>query len=90
LDLLKISKDFDSFEATVELEASKDDLLTGLVGWFEIEMTYEKWLSTAPDQPPTHWKQVFFPITGNPKVTPNEKIKLWLEYSPAPEDHRGM
>ena len=37
-------------------------MLAGIVGWFELEMTPGKWLSTDPGQEGTHWQQTFFPI----------------------------
>ena len=40
LNLMEISKDFDSFMARVELSVTADETLAGLVGWFEVEMTF--------------------------------------------------
>jgi len=40
LNLKEISKDFDSFLARVELSVTADEILAGLVGWFEVEMTF--------------------------------------------------
>ena len=40
LNLKEISKDFDSFMARVELSVTADETLAGLVGWFEVEMTF--------------------------------------------------
>ena len=90
LDLKLIRPDFDSFLTTIELVVTKEDILTGLVGWFEVEMTFENWLSTAPDKPLTHWQQVFFPLPGSKAVRINDKLQVRFDYSPAPEDHRGM
>jgi hypothetical protein len=90
LNLKLIRQDFDSFLSTIDLVVTKEDILTGLVGWFEVEMTFENWLSTAPDKPLTHWQQVFFPLPGSKAVRINEKLHVRFDYSPAPEDHRGM
>jgi hypothetical protein len=62
LDLRTLPSDFDSFDAEVELIVERDEMLAGVVGWFELEMSPGVWLSTAPDQEPTHWQQTFFPI----------------------------
>ena len=40
LNLNEISKDFDSFMARVELSVTSEEILAGLVGWFELEMTF--------------------------------------------------
>jgi hypothetical protein len=53
-------------------------------------MTFENWLSTAPDKPLTHWQQVFFPLPGSKAVRINEKLHVRFDYSPAPEDYRGL
>ena len=90
LDLKLIRPDFDSFLSTIDLVVTKEDILTGLVGWFEVEMTFENWLSTAPDKPLTHWQQVFFPLPGSKAVRIGDKLRVQFDYSPAPEDHRGM
>ncbi|HEY5959750.1 MAG TPA: methyltransferase domain-containing protein [Polyangiaceae bacterium] len=34
----------------------------GIVGWFDAMLTSEIELSTAPDQPLTHWRPIFFPL----------------------------
>jgi hypothetical protein len=90
LDLKLIRPDFDSFLSTIDLVVTKEDILTGLVGWFEVELTFENWLSTAPDKPLTHWQQVFFPLPGSKAVRIGDKLLVRFDYSPAPEDHRGM
>ena len=40
LDLKLIRPYFDSFLSTIELVVTKEDILAGLVGWFEVEMTF--------------------------------------------------
>ena len=47
-------------------------------------------MSSAPDKPPTHWKQVFFPFPGAIEVKHGDKLQVCFDYSPAPDDHRGM
>jgi hypothetical protein len=39
---------------------TKDATVNALVGWFDVALTKEINLSTAPSQPDTHWKQVMF------------------------------
>jgi len=60
--LRTLPSDFDSFRADVELIVERDEMLAEIVGLLELEMSPGVWLSTAPDQEPTHWQQTFFPI----------------------------
>jgi hypothetical protein len=34
----------------------------GYVGYFKVGLSPQVVLSTSPDEPPTHWKQSFFPL----------------------------
>ena len=43
-----IPTDFDSYDAEVELTVLRDEMLAGIVGWFELEMSPGVWMSTAP------------------------------------------
>jgi len=38
------------------LELTKDAKVNAFVGWFDVALTGEIALSTAPSQPETHWK----------------------------------
>ena len=90
IDLLKVSQEFDSLVTRVDLRATDEGILAGLVGWFDLEMTPMNWLSTAPGKPATHWKQVYFPL---PRAIPVEKGRtypLWVDYRPPYHDHNGM
>ncbi len=82
--------DYDSFTSRVDLKAEKTSSLTGFVGWFDLEMTASTSLSTAPNMPPTHWKQVLFPLNEVVELEIGETMTLWFEYQPAPENYRGM
>ncbi len=39
----------------------KKGVIHGMAGWFRVLLA-GRWLSTAPQLPPTHWKQAFFPF----------------------------
>ena len=90
IDLLKVSPEFDSFVSRVDLTATDEGILGGLVGWFDLEMTPTNWLSTAPGKPATHWKQVYFPLPRAIPVAKGRTYPLWLHYQPPHQDHRGM
>ena len=55
LNLMKAPADFDSFTTDFKLEIQKDCLVNALVGWFEVQMSADAWLSTSPFFPETHW-----------------------------------
>jgi hypothetical protein len=90
VDLVKVSLEFDSFISRVDLRATEQGILGGLVGWFDLEMTPHNWLSTAPGKPATHWKQVYFPLPRDIPVTKGRTYPLWMHYRPPTQDHRGM
>ena len=90
LNLKTIHSNFDSFLAHGELEVTAEEVLAGLVGWFEVEMTHDTWLSTAPDKPATHWKQVYFPLPGAKSVKAHQRLALKFNYQLPKTDHRGM
>ena len=90
IDLLKVSQEFDSFVTRVDLRATDEGILAGLVGWFDLEMTPMNWLSTAPGKPATHWKQVYFPLPRAIPVAKGRTYPLWVDYRPPSHDHRGM
>jgi hypothetical protein len=64
--------------------------ITAIVGWFEVEMTKDNWLSTSPFEPPTHWKQVVLPIIGGQKFSEGAKISGNLTCKPISTNYRGL
>ena len=90
IDLLKVSQEFDSFVTRVDLRATEQGILGGLVGWFDLEMTSHNWLSTAPGKPATNWKQVYFLLPRDITVAKGRSYPLWMHYRPPSQDHRGM
>ena len=40
INLKVVRQNFDSFSSTIDLIVTKEDILTGLVGWFEVELTF--------------------------------------------------
>ena len=48
LDLAYIPQEFDSLKIDFELAVESDTRVNALVGWFDVEMTPDVWLSTSP------------------------------------------
>ena len=63
------SQDF-YFESRVELVACRKGALHGYAGSFDMQLSPSVWLDTGSHSQATHWKQLFFPLTG---VIPVEK-----------------
>ncbi|WP_281930870.1 50S ribosomal protein L11 methyltransferase [Roseibium album] len=58
--------------------------LASIVGWFEAELCPGVTISTAPDAPPTHWKQTVFAVQRPPAVQAGDNISVsvqgrWLD-----------
>lgn len=49
------------FDARTTMVTNRDDIVTGVAGWFVAELADGVELSTGPDAEATHWRQVFFP-----------------------------
>ena len=49
----------------------------GIAGWPEINLG-GKWLSTAPDQPSTHWTPALLPLDPPCRVEPGDELQLSL------------
>ena len=50
------------FDASVRLPVERSGHLHGFGGWFAVELAPGIRLSTGPYDPPTHWRQSFFPV----------------------------
>jgi hypothetical protein len=69
LSLKSAPSDFDSFESSFSLIVSDDCEVNALLGWFDVEMTADKWFSTSPFEGDTHWHQTVFPILEKISMT---------------------
>jgi SAM-dependent methyltransferase len=54
----------------------------GLVGYFQAGLSPGVILSTAPEQPPTHWKQTFFPLGDEVSVQDGDEVRYKLKAIP--------
>lgn len=69
-----------TFETT--FTATRDGILSGFTGWFNLRLFNQISFSTAPDAPPTHWKQGFLPIQHPEKVKRGQTIRFQLVMEP--------
>jgi ubiquinone/menaquinone biosynthesis C-methylase UbiE len=60
LDFYTLTKIPTSFRMRIPLESA--GTLHGYVGYFKVGVSPRTVISTSPEEPPTHWKQAFFPL----------------------------
>lgn len=48
----------------------------GLCGWFNAKLTDDIDLGTGPNDPPTHWNQIFFPFSEPFEVSPSRELTV--------------
>ncbi len=63
-----------NLDATVELSATRDSEVHGLLMWFDAEIAEGLTYSNAPGQPELVYGQMFLPLDGAPKLTEGERI----------------
>lgn len=56
-------------------KANRAGVVSGLVQWFEATLSPEVTLSTSPLLPPTHWRQIFYPLPAPIKVKVGETLR---------------
>ena len=59
-----------------EFEIETDGFFHGAVMYFEVKLSENIILSTAPTKPLTHWKQIFLPNKKTKKISKNDIIKF--------------
>jgi len=59
---------------------SKGGTVHGLAGWFELELSDDVTLSTAPDRPQTCWAQSYFPIQDPIPTSQGESIGVTFKH----------
>lgn len=71
-------------KTTIEttFKVTRDGLLSGFAGWFDLRLFNKISFSTAPDTPQTHWKQGFLPIHHPEKVKRGQVIRFQLVMEP--------
>jgi SAM-dependent methyltransferase len=66
---------------------SREATVYALCGWFEAHLTPTVVLGTGPDDPPTHWNQILFPLTEPFAVSPSREVTVRI--SPPQETGTG-
>jgi hypothetical protein len=61
---------------------TKQGNLHGIVGYFRAGLSPNVILSTAPEQPRTHWKQTFFPLDEEVPVEAGDEVRYKLKAIP--------
>lgn len=56
ISLYEADSQFDRFAQRFSLTMLREAKVSGLVGWFDVEMTPGVWFSTSPFEEPTHWQ----------------------------------
>ena len=64
-------------DATVSYYSDSEGSVHAFAGWFDIRLG-EKWLSTSPKNPKTHWSSAFLPISPPLKLSEGEEITFRL------------
>jgi len=59
----------------------KSGVIHGMAGWFAATLCGGVQISTAPDQPETHWKQAFFPFRDPIRVVRGDVLDWSVEVS---------
>ena len=90
LDLKDAETNFDKFESEFTLVLTKTAKINAIVGWFDVEMTANSWLSTSPYEPATHWEQTVFQIIGLQDLEKGAEITGRISCKPQEVNHRGL
>ncbi|MEN9565595.1 MAG: hypothetical protein RLZZ69_791 [Cyanobacteriota bacterium] len=68
-------------EAEVNYKITNSGLCHGWVGWFAMQLG-DKWLSTAPHDPPLHWSAAFLPLDPPLELQAGEEVTFKLQRPP--------
>jgi protein arginine N-methyltransferase 1 len=68
--------------STLEFEFEREGCLHGFAGWFKAGLSENVFLTTAPGQPATHWKQAFFPVKYPVRVGRGDGVVLNFTLGP--------
>ena len=68
-------------EQKVDYTITKSGLCHGWVGWFTMQLG-DKWFSTAPHEPPSHWSAAFLPLDPPLEFDTGEEVQFKLQRPP--------
>ncbi len=72
------SADHVNCDHSVTVRVTEDGVCHGFLGWFNA-MLGDQLLSTAPDQPAMHWRQVFLPVGEPVAVSKGDELNFALK-----------
>ena len=68
-------------EQKVDYTVTKSGWCHGWVGWFAMQLG-DKWFSTAPHEPPSHWSAAFLPLDPPLEFATAQKVQFKLQKPP--------
>ncbi|PLW14518.1 hypothetical protein PCANC_00021 [Puccinia coronata f. sp. avenae] len=92
-DLLTVTKEDLAFAAPFSLEATRQDYVHALLGWFDVSFRAchkPVSFSTGPHAKYTHWKQTVFYLKETLTVVKGDKIEGTLSVRPNAKNHRDL
>jgi len=72
----------DTLESTLRFGILRPGTLHGVAGWFQVVVCPGVVLSTAPNAPPTHWRQAVFPLREAVPVVAGDVFEVTLRIGP--------
>ena len=90
MDLRVASLPGNAFTSSFALEATRSGSASGLVIWFDAELSDDVLLSTSPSSAATHWKQTLVYFTSPFAVLDSNPINGTLSMRPHSLNHRGL
>lgn len=72
---------YDALHAQVVFDVTRAGMCHGLAGWFRLQLG-ERWLSTSPGSPQTHWSAVYLPLDPPLPLEPGQQVSLNLDRLP--------
>ncbi len=81
-----------TFNQQTYLTMNKATSIHGVAGWFTVQLDDQTFISTAPDQSLTHWKQAVFPFQQTIDVIKNDILewRMSLEQHPDSADFSAI
>jgi protein arginine N-methyltransferase 1 len=61
---------------STKMKVARREVLSQIVQWFELDLGAGVTLSTAPDAPLTHWRQIHFPLGENVPVEAGDSVEI--------------
>jgi hypothetical protein len=73
----------DEMNAEAEFKMPSDCSVHGFAGWFRAELAPGIFIGASPAEPPTHWRQSFFPLRHHFSIKKGDSLALKIISAPA-------